>query len=699
MGADVEVGISGRGEEWGEDGEDDVSVRPQLGADDGVVESCLCEQFQRNSFCRRLAEEAHVECRWMTFLKELFYHLFFPLSLPIMYWCEGGMNGIINRQYWGSGLAITQWMLAFAFYAMNILAAFFVVPDIVIANLLIIMRHMVLATKYGFYTKTDMAEMRHKILSHEALDDRTLFIAWTNPMPLRILKRQLLLAAARNNLLKCTQSLRVVPGASRNTVKEIMHQLTHEEPRKSWRGPSLPIGRAGACKLRRLTKVNVVDCANCVKNSCTDRELENRWVQICLSQLHDDPRCHLPESSDISSEEDSRPGSLVKEANDTDLDSVSLKKEKIMNDLVDLPALMLAAHLLQQSGYLLSKKKFGHQLLKSPKRVWLASICVAIVHTAIPYVVRGITETPFVWGGDVWYVHVANICSILLNFHAMSSSVSFMVAGVADFRRRYFSARLLNSLLKDGCIGQETLSEGVKAEMYTRVKTLKEAFLGQQDFRPQDVEAEMFARELKRQHERKKSDYHTGVAVDYGYACSILGWWAMRVLVLDFGLVFSRRVKYYASYFCIYCGVVMAFLLIVLFTKGTKDSAYIMGVVTFDLIVFIGLLALIVFPGGETNKMHLGHGATLVYKKMELATKLRGPLDGVPPKQREAYAFALEVMGTVSEALAWDNTITKVTILGFKAGSEVITALLGFGGAAIGIIAQQFTSYIGSSNP
>lgn len=42
--------------------------------------------------------------------------------------------------------------------------------------------------------------------------------------------------------------------------------------------------------------------------------------------------------------------------------------------------------------------------------------------------------------------------------------------------------------------------------------------------------------------------------------------------------------------------------------------------------------------------------------------------------------------------------MAQVTILGFKAGSEVITALLGFGGAAIGIIAQQFASYIGSTN-
>lgn len=127
-----------------------------------------------------------------------------------------------------------------------------------------------------------------------------------------------------------------------------------------------------------------------------------------------------------------------------------------------------------------------------------------------------------------------------------------MVAGVADFRRRYFSARLLNTLLKEGCIGKETLhSEVVKAELYTRVKTLKDAFIGQEDFRPRDVEAEMFARALKREHERKKSEYHTGVAVDYGHASSIIGWWAMRVLVLDFGLVFSKRVKVTSLHPCV----------------------------------------------------------------------------------------------------------------------------------------------------
>jgi hypothetical protein len=231
MGLDVEAGKQRREFEDGNESDDqfDAESSSHPSTDSGSSSPCLCQQFEHQNFLRKLEQEAVVECQWWTFFKELIYHVFFPLSLPLLYWYEGGMNGIINRQYLGKRVALRQWILAFAFYSMNIISRFFVVPDIVIANMLIIMTHVVLATKYGFYTKSDMAEMRAKVLPFEALDDRTLFLAWTNPMPLRILKRQLLLAAARNNLLKCSQTLRVVPGVSRNTVQEIMHQLSHEK--------------------------------------------------------------------------------------------------------------------------------------------------------------------------------------------------------------------------------------------------------------------------------------------------------------------------------------------------------------------------------------------------------------------------------------------------------------------------------------
>lgn len=48
--------------------------------------------------------------------------------------------------------------------------------------------------------------------------------------------------------------------------------------------------------------------------------------------------------------------------------------------------------------------------------------------------------------------------------------------------------------------------------------------------------------------------------------------------------------------------------------------------------------------------------------QMELFNKLRGPLQSASAEEREGPSFALEVMQTISEALAWDNTITKVTM-------------------------------------
>ncbi len=60
-----------------------------------------------------------------------------------------------------------------------------------------------------------------------------LFLAWLNPIPLQVLKRQLLLSAIRNNFAKCTAALRLVPGASRNTVGDIMHQLSNDKVKGS----------------------------------------------------------------------------------------------------------------------------------------------------------------------------------------------------------------------------------------------------------------------------------------------------------------------------------------------------------------------------------------------------------------------------------------------------------------------------------
>lgn len=48
----------------------------------------------------------------VTFVKEFVYHALFPLSLPLIYLWEGGMVGVLNRQFWGSRLSVSQWLLS-----------------------------------------------------------------------------------------------------------------------------------------------------------------------------------------------------------------------------------------------------------------------------------------------------------------------------------------------------------------------------------------------------------------------------------------------------------------------------------------------------------------------------------------------------------------------------------------------------------
>lgn len=94
-----------------------------------------------------------------------------------------------------------------------------------------------------------------------------------------------------------------------------------------------------------------------------------------------------------------------------------------------------------------------------------------------------------------------------------SASVVFMLAGAADFRRRYFTARLLNTMLKDGWYGDEELHPKKREK-------LRQLHLLQQ-----------------------KSVYHLGLTVNFTDPRSVAGWWSARVLVNDFGRVFYMRVK------------------------------------------------------------------------------------------------------------------------------------------------------------
>lgn len=102
------------------------------------------------------------------------------------------------------------------------------------------------------------------------------------------------------------------------------------------------------------------NCAYCVKNFCMEEELEDRWIELCICRIESDPNCNLPDSGETT------PNKLEHELSGSDEATNGLSYHENYNlgsskdaetsktDEVDLPILMLAAHLIQHSGYLLS---------------------------------------------------------------------------------------------------------------------------------------------------------------------------------------------------------------------------------------------------------------------------------------------------------------------------------------------------------
>jgi len=66
MGLDVEAGRRREfeGGEESDDQNDDESTSTHPSTDRGGQSPCLCQQFEHQSYLRRLEQEAHVECQW-----------------------------------------------------------------------------------------------------------------------------------------------------------------------------------------------------------------------------------------------------------------------------------------------------------------------------------------------------------------------------------------------------------------------------------------------------------------------------------------------------------------------------------------------------------------------------------------------------------------------------------------------------------
>jgi hypothetical protein len=73
--------------------------------------------------------------------------------------------------------------------------------------------------------------------------------------------------------------------------------------------------------------------------------------------------------------------------------------------------------------------------------------------------------------------------------------------------------------------------------------------------------------------------------------------------------------QYYTTYFACYCGLLILLLFLRLLSGIKESDIYILVTVIVTLDVFLTLLALMAWPGGDINNVRQQHGATLVSRK------------------------------------------------------------------------------------
>ena len=194
-----------------------------FGADERGLSS-----FTRRASVRRMAAETSFSAR--TFWLELFYHQFFPLSVPLMAALEGGVRMAVSNRIFvvplrasrGGGptavvfcalqfiCCLGMWaswvMLVLAYTAFAGETAFGrgvrpMTLDVCITNVLWLLRNLVVATKYAYVPRVEYDVLRKRLLTREEHGLRMMGGGWRDPLQSRQVARELMLAAMRRRVI------------------------------------------------------------------------------------------------------------------------------------------------------------------------------------------------------------------------------------------------------------------------------------------------------------------------------------------------------------------------------------------------------------------------------------------------------------------------------------------------------------------
>ncbi|KAL3688622.1 hypothetical protein R1sor_014931 [Riccia sorocarpa] len=573
-----------------------------------------------------LEARATVKFDKLTFLKEELYHNFFPLSIPFMYFLDGKKWALINRGFIGRdhfGLACLQWFLAANFYLLNVVS-FAYIPRAKKLDFL----YDVVLIDFLWFMRNMVVSTKYAFLSKiEREQMKTMFV----PNDVHVFRT--LLNAWKDPIPNCVVKHELLFAAVR--TKQLFLRSYCFKLDSSYESSRSISDLVHDLRLLKESKRRP-------QEACWDK-LADRWLQEAAEELTAETMLQAEEGS--------------------------------VGSVQHLPVRLYAAHVIRQASSLRRLKRIGHGLLS--QHLTACSILLGVAHPVIlivgRYVIGG-HEMP----GPTWTVYCIIIPGFFLSAFSMFSNVGFMMVGVLDFRRRHFIAQSLDELLRSSVYKG---SHNVRA-MPTRSMRIRDFFSSDRSPR-NDPESTRSSRSSSFSSGKLSGD---GIGIDFQAPDSLLAWWACRQLMQNFGLGFYKRIKYYTTYFASYCGVLLFFVVLKMLTGIKRTDIYLIVTVIFSITVFLSLLALMVWPGGDTNTMLQQHGVTLMTRKIKLHTKtVMGCTIMVAKEDLKKTRMLVRTITSIAEALKWDNFKSKLSVCGFEARDQLVSVIVAVVAASMSI--------------
>eukprot|EP01006_Ploeotia_vitrea_P057822 TRINITY_DN68318_c0_g1_i1.p1 TRINITY_DN68318_c0_g1~~TRINITY_DN68318_c0_g1_i1.p1 ORF type:complete len:590 (+),score=277.46 TRINITY_DN68318_c0_g1_i1:17-1786(+) len=191
--------------------DEEVSMAEPVSKSRGIVSQSL-ESIAHEEYLEGMET---VTFSWWVFWRELLYHVFQPLAVPVV-WLAEGWAGVLNRKFWGNNggfwsgtINYVLTVVPLVLYDVSSEADRSRVSQVEIVSMcfMFLLRSAVIAIKYAYFPAVNMARRAKRVIPDDVNGRTMLIVGWSHPDLTQCLD-ELMLAIQRTkvNLLSMTMT-------------------------------------------------------------------------------------------------------------------------------------------------------------------------------------------------------------------------------------------------------------------------------------------------------------------------------------------------------------------------------------------------------------------------------------------------------------------------------------------------------------